>query len=75
AAHWWQLGSVGAQFTLGILVTIAIFFVSGGMEAEVSVGEVAFAAAHVLVGAALLSSTVVGAMYARRALAPAGASA
>ena len=63
-----QLWSLIAQFTLGVLATIAIYFISGGMEAEVSVGEVAFATAHVFVGAVLLSSVVVGAMFSRRAL-------
>ncbi|MEM6566811.1 MAG: hypothetical protein AAF957_00275 [Planctomycetota bacterium] len=65
-----QLGSLLTQFTLGVLATVAIFFISGGMQAQVSVGEVVFATAHVLVGAVLLSSTVVGALYARRALRP-----
>jgi len=63
-----QVGSLIAQFVLGVLATIAIYFISGGMESEVSVGEVAFATAHVFVGAVLLSSVVVGAMYSRRAL-------
>ena len=65
-----QLWSLIAQFTLGVLATIAIYFISGGMEAEVSVGEVAFATAHVFVGAVLLCSVVVGAMVSRRALVP-----
>lgn len=63
-----QLWSLIAQFSLGVLATIAIYFISGGMEAEVSVGEVAFATAHVFVGAVLLCSVVVGAMVSRRAL-------
>lgn len=63
-----QLGSLISQFVLGVLATIAIYFISGGMEAEVSVGEVAFATAHVFVGAILLASVVVGAMFSRRAL-------
>ena len=70
-----QLGALVAQFLLGVGATIAIYFISGGMQAEVSVGEVAFATAHVFVGAVLLASVVVGAMYSRRALAPEGASA
>lgn len=70
----WLLGSLIAQFTLGILATVGIYFFSGGMyidepmQAEVSVGEAIFATAHVFVGAILLSTTVIGAAYARRAL-------
>ena len=67
------LGSLITQFVLGVLATVAIWFISGGMDAQVSVGEAVFATAHVLVGAVLLSSTVVGALYARRALTPEGA--
>ena len=63
-------GALVTQFTLGVLATIAIYFISGGMDAPVSVGEVAFATAHVFVGAVLLASAVVGAMYVKRALAP-----
>ena len=63
-----QLWSLIAQFSLGGLATIAIYFISGGMEAEVSVGEVAFATAHVFMGAVLLCSVVVGAMVSRRGL-------
>jgi cytochrome c oxidase assembly protein subunit 15 len=63
-----QLWTLIAQFSLGVLATIAIYFISGGMEAEVSVGEVAFATAHVFVGAVLLASVVAGAMFSRRAL-------
>lgn len=66
------LGSLIVQFTLGVLATVAIWFISDGMEAQVSVGEAIFATAHVLVGAVLLSSTVVGGIYARRALTPEG---
>jgi cytochrome c oxidase assembly protein subunit 15 len=64
----WLLGSLGAQFLLGVLATYAIYKLSGGMNEPVAVGEVIFATAHVFVGAVLLSSTVVGAMYARRTL-------
>lgn len=70
----WILGSLVAQFTLGVLATVGIYMISGGMDQAVSLGEVVFATAHVLVGAMLLSSTVVGAMFARRTLrAPGGA--
>ncbi|MEM9381668.1 MAG: hypothetical protein AAGB93_17060 [Planctomycetota bacterium] len=65
-----QIGSLLTQFTLGVLATVAIFFISGGMEAQVSVGEVVFATAHVLVGSILLASTVVGVLYTHRALRP-----
>ncbi|MFT7076150.1 MAG: cytochrome c oxidase assembly protein subunit 15 [Planctomycetota bacterium] len=64
----WLLGSLITQLLLGILATYAIYYLSGGMEAKVSVGEAVFATAHVFVGAVLLSSTVVGAMYGRRVL-------
>lgn len=64
------LGSVALQFLLGVLATLGIYFISGGMQAEVSVGEAVFATGHVLVGAALFSTTVVGALFARRMLAP-----
>lgn len=73
----WLLGSLIAQFILGILATVGIYFLSGGMyieeamQAEVSVGEAIFATAHVFVGAVLFSTTVIGAIYARRALHPA----
>ena len=66
----WLLGSLGTQVVLGVLATYAIYSLSGGMEGAVTVGEVIFATAHVFVGAVLLSSTVVGAMYARRTLRP-----
>lgn len=62
------IGSLIAQFALGILATVGIYFVSGGMTAEVSVGEAVFATGHVLVGAVLFSGVVCGAVYARSAL-------
>ncbi len=64
----WMLGALIAQFTLGVLATVGIYFISGGMNEAVSLGEVVFATAHVFVGALLLSSTVIGALYARRLL-------
>ena len=64
------LGAVSAQFLLGILATYGIYGISGGMQNEVSVGEAIFATSHVLVGAVLFCATVVGAVYARRTLAP-----
>ena len=64
------LGSLIAQFTLGVLATVGIYVISGGMNEPVSVGEAIFATAHVFVGALLLCSTVVGALYGRRALSP-----
>ena len=64
----WLLGSLIAQFLLGVLATYGIYKLSGGMQAQVSLGEAVFATGHVLVGAVLLSSTVVGTMYARRVL-------
>lgn len=64
----WLLGSLTAQFLLGVLATYGIYGLSGGMQAQVSLGEAVFATAHVFVGAALLSSTVIGTMYARRVL-------
>lgn len=63
-----QLGALITQFALGVLATVAIYFVSGGMDAPVSVGEVAFATAHVFVGAFLFASVVVGVMVTRRGL-------
>ncbi|QDV06251.1 Heme A synthase [Planctomycetes bacterium Poly30] len=66
----WLLGSLIAQFLLGVLATYGIYSLSGGMQAQVSLGEAVFATAHVFVGAVLLSSTVVGTMYARRVLRP-----
>ena len=62
------IGSLIAQFALGVLATVGIYFISGGMKAEVSVGEAIFATGHVLVGAVLFSGVVCGAVYARRAL-------
>ncbi|MEL6907551.1 MAG: hypothetical protein AAFP22_19240, partial [Planctomycetota bacterium] len=64
------LGSLGLQFTLGVLATYGIYGLSGGMTSEVSLGEAIFASSHVVVGTVLFSSTVVGAAWARRTLQP-----
>ena len=66
----WLVGSLVTQVLLGVLATYGIYSLSGGMDYPVSLGEAIFATAHVFVGAVLLSSCVVGAMYARRTLRP-----
>lgn len=62
------LVAVGVQVLLGVLATVGIYVISGGMESEVSVGEAVFASLHVVVGAVLFSTTVVGAVWARKAV-------
>lgn len=64
------IGSLIAQVILGIAATVGIYFISGGMEEKVSVGEAVFATAHVFVGSVLFCSTVIGGLYARRSLLP-----
>ena len=63
------IGALVAQFVLGALATWAIFGDSWGEAKVVDAYEAVFATGHVLVGSLLFSSTVVGAVWARRALA------
>lgn len=60
---------VVAQLSVGALATIAIFAVSGGFTADVSLAEGITATSHVVLGALLLQQTVAAAMWARRAVA------
>lgn len=68
------LALFAAQVVLGILATAAVLVLSGGFHGEVSVGEMIFATAHVLLGALLLLASVAAWMWGRRLTAsPAGA--
>jgi cytochrome c oxidase assembly protein subunit 15 len=58
-----------AQLCLGGLATVAIFVVSGGFKADVSVAEGITATSHVLLGALLLQHAVVSSMWAHRLVA------
>ncbi|MEZ6014301.1 MAG: COX15/CtaA family protein [Planctomycetota bacterium] len=64
------VAALHTQILLGILVTVGIFMLSGGFEAQVSVGEAVFASLHVAGGAVLLATCVAGSLWSWRLLAP-----
>lgn len=66
------IGALSAQFLLGVLATWAIFGDNWGEAKVVDAYEATFATGHVLVGSLLFSTTVVGAVWARRALSEPG---